>query len=120
MPRRERPNPAATYGWEGEVRQENIDSAVGSYLRAHGPRTYREAHDTAKRLAGAGKQPDEICETLRRAPRIHEYSAEDSLEWADQKEIDNSVERYLCDAARQGIEDALAGRAPNYKSPPGY
>jgi hypothetical protein len=120
MPRRKRPDPAATSGWEGEVRQEKIDSAVASCLRADGPKAYREAYDAAKLLKEKGKHPDEIREAVRRTPHKQAYSAEDSPQRGDQKKIHNTVEDYLCDAARQGAEDALADRAPEYQSPPGY
>jgi hypothetical protein len=102
------------------ARQEDIDSAVGSYLRADGPRAYRNAYDDAKRMKEAGTHPGEIRGTLRRTPHKEEYSAADSARCADQKKIHNTVEQNLCDAARTGVEDALADRPANYHPPLGH
>lgn len=120
MPRKKRPNPAATSGWEGEARQEDIDRAIGSHVRLDGPRTYCEAHDAVKRMKAAGKTPDEIREALRRPRHKQEYSTVDTPQRADQKKIHNSVEGHLTDAARQGVEDALADRPAKYAPPPSY
>ncbi|SRR5581483_8822873 len=120
MPRKKRPSPYATSGWEGEARQEDIDRAVGSQLRLDGPRIYQEAYDATKRMKVDGKTPDDIRRAQRRTTHRQGYSAEDSPQRTDQKKIHNTVEDYLTDAAKRGVEDALADLPGNYTLPPGY
>lgn len=120
MPRRKRPNPAATHGWEGEARQEDIDSAVGSHLRCDGERTYRQTYEQAKRRLDSGERAEQIRESLHREPDLQEFSAEDSPSISDYKTIHNRVEEHLCRIIDQAIDDALAGRKLNYQHPPGY
>ncbi|MCA9068415.1 MAG: hypothetical protein KDA84_05810 [Planctomycetaceae bacterium] len=120
MRRRKLYRPNAIHGADGEFRQEQIDSAVASYLRADGARTYHQSYEAAKRKLEAGENSEKIRQALHNEPDLQTYSGEDSPPTSDYKKIHNRVQHYLSRIADQAVDDALLGRPSNYQSPPGY
>jgi hypothetical protein len=108
----------ATTGWKAEARQEDIDSAVARTLGLEGPRVYLDAYEKATEMIAEGRQANAIRRHLARTPHTQSFSPDDTEKRADQKKISNAIDVHLCKAARQGVDDALAGRQSNYQMLP--
>jgi hypothetical protein len=119
VPSKKRPDPAATSGWDGEVRQDEVDKQVMSRLRLDGPRAYNESFAAARRLAETETPAEQIRERLCQQPSRLAYSGEDSAKLHDIKKISNTVEEHISRIRRQALEDALSGKPPSYDPPLG-
>ena len=101
-------------GWRDEADAEVIDRFAQHTANNEGRREYMDAYEFARRMIDAGETEEQIRRSIIREPDQSESDMHGQVGINARKTYAAAQAR--ADIRKKGVEDALRGREPSYRS----